>query len=791
MLHPNLPPEPPLIISGLLVPYVTTPEHLHNLDNLALLSTLSSFPQPEVLPAKFSLSKNSDLDPAIYHSDHSGAKGHSRRREKVTSVVLHQQGTQLISINVPAAASPDKSNDQSNLSQLIDGSTPISLPIENVIEFNSRTQAPESSTPATLKFRSANPPSNLPKTQHSFGETPAIRERVMEVIADRQEYDQENHVVTAEGHAVVRFDRALLEADRVQVNLDNLISVGSGNVSLTRGDQVLRGETFSYNFIQDSGDLTHGRGEIYIPTSQLDLNFTPSEITANTVPSYPLSDRIRANQPLTGINSPGGIQFNLGGNSGASNIPVPKSGGVVKRFRFEADHIDFYPRGWTAKNVRITNDPFSPPELELRASQATLTREAPLIDRITTQNQRLVLDQNTTLPIPIDNRKIDRRPKQVNPTIVNVGFDGNQRGGFFVERSFEPINQNKFQWSFTPQFFVERAIQSPGDVPALFGIKSRLNAVLGPKTTIQGSGELTSFDLTQVDNNLKASLRLHQLLGDVKPYTLNLEYSYRNLLYNGSLGFQTVQSSLGGVILSPRIPLGKSGITLTYQAGAQYINANTDRQDLLTAQGQTNGRISLGRLQGSFSLSRGFPLWSQKPLPPTREQGLHYTSNPVVPYLQLVSGLTGTSSYYTSGDNQSTLTGSIGLVGQIGHFSRKYLDYTAFSIIYSQGLNTGSSPFLFDRSVDNRVLNYGVTQQIYGPIRLGFQIATNLDTGVATSIDYLVEYSRRTYGIVFRYNPVLQFGGVSIRISDFNWTGGTDPFSDGSFKPVVGGVIQP
>jgi len=461
MLHPNLPPEPPLIISGLLVPYVTTPEHLHNLDNLALLSTLSSFPQPEVLPAKFSLSKNSDLDPAIYHSDHSGAKGHSRRREKVTSVVLHQQGTQLISINVPAAASPDKSNDQSNLSQLIDGSTPISLPIENVIEFNSRTQAPESSTPATLKFRSANPPSNLPKTQHSFGETPAIRERVMEVIADRQEYDQENHVVTAEGHAVVRFDRALLEADRVQVNLDNLISVGSGNVSLTRGDQVLRGETFSYNFIQDSGDLTHGRGEIYIPTSQLDLNFTPSEITANTVPSYPLSDRIRANQPLTGINSPGGIQFNLGGNSGASNIPVPKSGGVVKRFRFEADHIDFYPRGWTAKNVRITNDPFSPPELELRASQATLTREAPLIDRITTQNQRLVLDQNTTLPIPIDNRKIDRRPKQVNPTIVNVGFDGNQRGGFFVERSFEPINQNKFQWSFTPQFFCRKSYTKP------------------------------------------------------------------------------------------------------------------------------------------------------------------------------------------------------------------------------------------------------------------------------------------------------------------------------------------
>jgi len=58
--------------------------------------------------------------------------------------------------------------------------------------------------------------------------------------------------------------------------------------------------------------------------------------------------------------------------------------------------------------------------------------------------------------------------------------------------------------------------------------------------------------------------------------------SYRDRLYNGSLGFQTVQSSLGGVLTSPVIPLGKTGINLSYQAGAQNINAETDRQDLLT-----------------------------------------------------------------------------------------------------------------------------------------------------------------------------------------------------------------
>jgi len=44
-----------------------------------------------------------------------------------------------------------------------------------------------------------------------------------------------------------------------KVNLLNKIAVGEGNVALTRGQQVLRGERFTYNFVQDSGDLLNGR----------------------------------------------------------------------------------------------------------------------------------------------------------------------------------------------------------------------------------------------------------------------------------------------------------------------------------------------------------------------------------------------------------------------------------------------------------------------------------------------------------------------------------------------------
>jgi hypothetical protein len=668
---------------------------------------------------------------------------------------------------------------------LVGENKPGATLVQNIIEFKLRKPEDQESKPTNLEVP---PLPQIPETE----KIPGRKGRVIEVIADRQEYDEQRKVVTAEGNVVIRFDDAVIDADSLRINLDNLIAVGEGNVALTRGDQILQGQRFIYNFIQDNGELENGKGELYLPTTGTDFSFSPSlstDITAGGVPSRPLSERIRANQPVTGVTSPGGIEFNAGGQSDVRNLPAPKSGGMVKRLRFEAERIEFYPRGFQAQDVRITNDPFSPPELEVRADQVTVTREAPLIDKITTQRQQLVFDQKFSVPIPISSRTIDRRPRKVNTTIVSPGFDNGKRGGLFVERSFEPINNDQSRWTITPQFYVQRAWEDSSNLANLFGVNTKINAVLSPKTVLEGTGELTSFDFDQVEDSLRGSLRLRQILGNANPYTLSLESSYRDRLYNGSLGYQTVQSSIGGIITSPVIPLGKTGFNLSYQGGAQYIDANTDRQDLLSPD-RKNDRISLSRLQGSVSLSKGINLWQGKGLAATANEGLKYTPNPVVPYLQAIAGITGTTSYYSSGDNQSTLTGTIGLVGQVGNFSRRYLDYTAFNLTYSQGFNSGLSPFLFDRSVDNKVLNAGLSQQIYGPFRLGLQTSINLDTGKDTSTDYIIEYSRRTYGITLRYNPVLELGGFSIRISDFNWTGGTDPFSDGQVKPVVNGVVR-
>lgn len=664
-------------------------------------------------------------------------------------------------------------------------------PVE--LDFRAPTVAPQPPT-VPIPEEQIQPTTQPPKPSQPSQppNTAPVRRRIVEVNSDRQEYDAQRRVVTAEGNVLVRLEDGVLDADRLQVNLQNLIAVGEGNVAFTRGKQVLRGQRFTFNILQNSGNMQGGRGDIFIPTAGADFSDTlATDVTSGSVFPRPPSDRLSANQPLEQVTSTGGIDFTVGaGRRNASNLPGSQQGGQIRRLRFQANQIYFYPLGWQARDVRITNDPFSPPELELRADTVTLTRETPLRDRIRTTRQRLVFDQGLSLPIPRNQAVIDRNQRDVSPAIAQIGYDGTDRGGVFIERGFPILNSGFVQFNIKPQFFIQKAVSGNGNSPidpSVFGLKANLNATPGPRTAITGAATFTSLDLGDIEDSLRARLQLQQVIGTSLPHTLTLESSYRDRLYNGTLGYQDVQSTIGGIVTSPTIPLGNSGINLSYQAGAQYINANTDRLELLEAQ-RENDRVSLSRFQGSFALSRGFLLWQGKGLPATATQGLKYTPVPVIPYVTAYAGVTGTSSFYSNGDNQSTLIGTIGVEGQFGHFSRPFFDYTRLNISYSEGIRSGISPFFFDRAADTRVVSFGITQQIYGPLRLGFQTAINLDNNDTLTTDYILEYSRRTYGIFLRYNPEQELGSISFRLSDFNWAGSSDPFSDAEVRPVVGGV---
>jgi hypothetical protein len=701
----------------------------------------------------------------------------------------------------PDTSSPSGENKQfsASLPQLVaSNSQSITLGVQNVKRLLTQQRGgevkefeltiPTQETQPTPEEKVAPPPSKnettpKPSTNPTPGTPPTAAPTnisgVIELVADRQEYNEQQQVVIATGKVSLRFREALLEADRVSINLPNRLVVAEGNVSLTRGQQVLRGQRFDYSLVQDSGVIYNASGEFYTPTAGTDLDIL------SPTGQRPLSSSIVSDRPLQGVTNAGGYSFVVGAGRNIENATTPKSGGTINRVRYQAERVDFDGKGGIATNVRITNDPFSPPELELRADKARFTRLEPLVDEVVATRPRLVFDQGLELPVFPNRITLDRR--QRDPSPFNIGYDGGDRGGIFIDRRFDIINQPNIRFSVTPQYFIQKATIGGGGIisPSVFGFKTNLDATIDSRTTLTGRTVLTTLDPDNFEDKLRASLRLKHIIGTTLPHTLNVEYSYRDRLFNGSLGYQTVQSSLGAVVTSSVIPLGNTGVNLSYQAGAAYINADTDRLDLLDAN-RTNNRISLGRVQASATLSKGFKLWQGKGLAATPTEGLRYTPTPVVPYLSLNTVLTGVGSAYSNGDTQESLSGTIGIVGQLGHFSKKFLDYTGFNLSYTQVARGNLSPFLFDRVADTSVLSGGITQQIYGPFRAGFQTAFNLNTRQEISTDYFVEYSRRTYSILLRYNPRLELGSISLRISDFNWGGNPGPFDE--TRNVIQGV---
>jgi Protein of unknown function (DUF3769)/LptA/(LptD N-terminal domain) LPS transport protein len=617
---------------------------------------------------------------------------------------------------------------------------------------------------------------NLPKAVQ-----PLAKDGVVELKADQQTFDDRRQIFTAEGNVFMRFGDSRLKADRLQVNLINRFAVAEGNVTLVKGSQVLQGDRFEYNFVQGEGTIRGAKGEIGTKDATRDFSGPlQTDISATTTIGKTISDRIYRNQPPTDTDSRIGSDIIIGsdfaglGQSGTQGLGY-------RRLRFEAESADFFPDGWNAKNIRITNDPFSPPELELRARSATSRKRSIYEDEVLLDKPQLVFDQTFKLPIPRNRFVLDSREKK-DEFLVNPGFDSGDRGGFYVDRGFTLIASPNFYLGVTPEFYLQRAFNS-SNVSEWFGGKVLIAANIG-RTQLSGSAELTSLNLNQFEQRFRGNLQLLQPIGT---HTLALQAAYRKRLFNNSLGFQDVQSVVGGVFYSPIVPLWDTGINLSYQLGYQYVNADTDRLSLLQPV-RSNNRVSLHRYQASAALSRGIRLWQGLSLPKTQTEGMRYTPTPVVPYLDLILGTTGTTSAYSSGDWQNNLALSIGFNAQFGNFSRPAFDYTALNMTYTQSIRDGSSPFLFDRVVDAKVLSAGLTQQIYGPFRAGFQTTWNLDTAKEISTDYFVDYNRRTYNIRLRYNPTLSLGSINLLINDFNWGGGSEAFN-GAVTPVNNGVV--
>ncbi|NJL53232.1 MAG: DUF3769 domain-containing protein [Hydrococcus sp. SU_1_0] len=249
----------------------------------------------------------------------------------------------------------------------------------------------------------------------------------------------------------MRFAQSVMTSDRLEINLADRIAVAQGNVVLKRGEQVLRGEKFEYYLVADRGIIVNAGGEIYQPSLKQDTDLEQRLAPESTILDRALSDRLLTEQPLTNVTGTTGLDATIGSTRGSDLLQTDNSSsGTINRLRFQADRVDFEADTWSAKNLRLTNDPFSPPELELRAETATFQRLDTLRNKLSTTKSLVVIDDSFSIPLLASGFVFDGRPSQ--PGLFNLGFDGEERGGLYIERTWRITNGETFNWEITPQY---------------------------------------------------------------------------------------------------------------------------------------------------------------------------------------------------------------------------------------------------------------------------------------------------------------------------------------------------
>jgi len=589
--------------------------------------------------------------------------------------------------------------------------------------------------------------------------------------ADSQEYTLDEEQFVAQGNVRMDFKGSYLYADELRVDLRSRIAVATGHIRLVRGPQEVLGDRIEYNFAKEEGALYGARG--IVNTKAFAALTTPP--TLGNTPEF----------------TPGRV------------VPTRTQKGRV--VRFQAERIRFSPKGWQGEGVRATNDPFDPPELELRSQTAVVSRNADGIEQLDTGSASLVFDQGLSLPLPALATKLGGEEDTVP---LQVGYDAQDRGGFFYQQNIALTQGDGSTIKIEPRFFLQQAIglQDRGNNEG-FSFGSRANLAQTPPATNLGDNfglglryrsapdpkQQTNFfvDFNGLNfENLgrRVRLRAEQRYILENGTGLTFTYAFRERTFNGIFGNQPVSQRSEVALDSAVLRLNRQ-TDLTYTTGLALIQAPSDRSDLALAEGPSGTpEITLGRLQTAVSLTHRIPLFEAEPTPSTREF-LAYTSSPVTPGLALIFGATGVGSYYTANVLQGTLTGTVRLAGTFGRFAREGLDFTQFGVSYSQALIGGQSPFIYDRAVTTQRINFDILQQLYGPIRIGIQ--SSWDAGNGREIDrwYVFRYDRRTYGLSISYSSVQRAGVFEFRIDDFNW-GVDDEGRPSVPTPVNDGLVR-
>jgi hypothetical protein len=465
--------------------------------------------------------------------------------------------------------------------------------------------------------------------------------------------------------------------------------------------------------------------------------------------------------------------------------------GTISRWRLQAGRLRFTPTTFRGDRVAFSNDPFTPAQTWLDSENVVATLQ-PNGDTVI-QAERNTLLVEDRLPIPVRrNTRIQKQEEVENRWVL--GYDKEDRDGFFVGRNFEAKVGQRGRLQLQPQFMAQRAINSetnsyplpgqpqgypPVSQPAktgdLFGLEANLNQPIG-RWELAANVDISTFDPDNITDGTRSfgDLKVPVTLPLLGESTARLFGAYRFRVWNGSLGEENIYAA-GGVSLenTGTLPMwGRLASNYFWRTGVGNFKANEFDSRTVAA---------LWRYNAIGSLNLSLPLWTGSPAAATPTQGLMNSPVPVVPGLALNANVLGTVAYFGDGTNQNTISLSGGPTLTLGRFVKPFLDYTQITVIGGGTLRQGLSPLAFDRAVDLSTLGIGLTQQLVGPLLFNGGIGINIDPnsgnyGDVTNSYVELRWQRRAYEIGVFYSPYDGLGGVRVKLNDFNFQGPGLPF---------------
>ena len=444
--------------------------------------------------------------------------------------------------------------------------------------------------------------------------------------------------------------------------------------------------------------------------------------------------------------------------------------GTISRWRIQANRIRITANGWQSDRMGFSNDPFTPSQFRLDA-EGVIAMERPNGELlISARRNRLIIDERLSIQNPRPQVVIKDKSRWV------LGINNEDRGGFFIGRKLQPITiGNNTELSLEPQLLVQRAASDHnGNLGDIFGLKAILMSQFGDYR-LNSEVDISSFNIDSFPENSRYWMDLGRkvdlgFLGEAK---MQLFSTYRHRAWNGSLGETEIQTAYG-MYGEKNGEWSQGDIKHLYLVRGAIGSYYADRF-------KKQGMLRSGRGSLFASLTSNFPLLKSNSAELTPTQAYRYSPVAIIPGISLSTNINSSVAMYSEGAPQSSLSLSIGPTITLGTFSKPFLDFTQISVIGGGTLQSGSSPFEFDRIVDFGTLGLGITQQIVGPLMFSTGVNLNVDPGSAyygevIDSNFELRWQRRSYDIGLYFNPYEGIGGVRFRLNDFKFKGTGVPF---------------